>query len=80
MKKGTMLGYFIGDQQSEYYQSEIFTGVLQYVQQNPNLCRIKEKETRKGLRLLLIFQDINSIEQAYQAIRPFSTDLIAVGK
>ncbi len=80
MKKGIMIGYFIGDQQSEYYQSGIFTGVLQYVQQNPNLCRIKEKETRKGLRLLLIFQDINSIEEAYQAIRPFSSDLIAVGK
>ena len=80
MKKGTMIGYFIGDQQSGYYQSEIFTAVLRYVQQHPNLCRIKEKETRKGLRLLLIFQEINSIGQAYEALRPFSTDLIAADR
>ncbi len=75
MKKGQMIGYFIGDQQSAYYQSPVFTRVLQYVQQHPNQCRIKEKETRKGLRLLLTFKEIHSVESAYNAISPFSREL-----
>ena len=78
MKKGRMIGYFIGDQQSDFYQSPAFTKILQYVQQNPGICRIKEKETRNGLRLLLNFQNINSIDAAFQAIVPFHIKPAAV--
>ncbi len=72
MKKGVMIGYFVGDQQSEFYQSEIFSKILHYVQKHPGRCRIKEKDTRKGLRLLLSFSNINSIEEALKALRPFA--------
>ena len=78
MKKGKMIGYFVGDQQSDYYQSSVFTQVLEYVKQHPERCRIKEKETRKGLRLLLTFNGINSIAAAYQAVRPFAREEISV--
>jgi len=69
MKQGKMIGYFISDQQSEFYQSPVFTQVLQYVQQNPRVCKMKEKETRNGLRLLLTFENINAIEIALQALQ-----------
>ncbi len=72
MKKGVMIGYFVGDQQSEFYQSEMFSRILRYVQKHPGLCRMKEKETRKGLRLLLNFSNINSIEAALNAMKPFA--------
>ena len=72
MKKGVMIGYFVGDQQSEFYQSEMFSRILRYVQKHPGLCRMKEKETRKGLRLLLNFSNINSIEAALNALKPFA--------
>ncbi|MGI9548212.1 MAG: transcription-repair coupling factor [Flavobacteriaceae bacterium] len=71
MKKGKMIGYFVSDQHSDFYQSDVFTNVLKYVQEHPSLCRIKEKETRKGLRLLLLFNDINSIDAAFNAVLPF---------
>jgi len=68
MKKGKMIGYFISDQQSEFYQSPGFTNILQFVQQHPNLCRMKEKQTRNGLRLLLTFEQITSAKKALNAL------------
>nr|WP_252730248.1 transcription-repair coupling factor [Lacinutrix sp. C3R15] len=70
MKKGKLVGYFINDQQSAFYQSKGFTKVLQYIQQNPQACKMKEKQTRAGLRLLLTFEKINTIEKALNALKP----------
>ncbi len=69
MKKGKFLGYFVGDQQSSFYQSKTFTDLLQYVQKHPGVCRIKEKQTRNGLRLLLIFEKIHATSEALEALR-----------
>ncbi|MDN3491364.1 transcription-repair coupling factor [Winogradskyella bathintestinalis] len=68
MKQGKMIGYFVQDQQSGFYQSDAFTKVLQFVQRNASKCKIKEKQTRKGLRLLLTFQNIKSTKQALAAL------------
>jgi transcription-repair coupling factor (superfamily II helicase) len=62
MKHGKLVGYFINDQQSAFYQSEGFTRVLKFVQNNPKTCKIKEKQTRNGLRLLLIIEPIKSVK------------------
>ncbi|WP_423997017.1 transcription-repair coupling factor [Maribacter sp. IgM3_T14_3] len=71
MKQGKMIGYFISDQQSEFYQTSTFTRVLQYVQSHAQQCKIKEKKTRNGLRLLLVFENIRSTDRAYLALKPF---------
>lgn len=68
MKKGKLVGYFISDQQSDFYQSPIFTQVLQFVQQNPSICKMKEKQTRNGLRLLLTFEHITSVKKALNVL------------
>lgn len=71
MKQGKMIGYFLADQQSPFYQSTQFTKVLKLVQGHPQLCKMKEKQTRNGLRLLLVFEGIKSVEKALKALRPF---------
>lgn len=71
MKQGKMIGYFISDQQSGFYQSPQFNKVLQFVQVFQTICKIKEKQTRNGLRLLLVFDNIKSIDKAYLALQPF---------
>ena len=68
MKHGRLIGYFINDQQSAFYQSSGFTKVLQYVQANPTACKMKEKQTRNGLRLLLTFENINSVKEALSVL------------
>ncbi|MBV7268995.1 transcription-repair coupling factor [Winogradskyella luteola] len=68
MKQGKLIGYFINDQQSKFYQTEAFTKVLQFVQTNAGQCKMKEKQTRNGLRLLITFENIKSIKQALAAL------------
>ena len=64
LKQKRMIGYFISNQQSEFYQTKAFTTVLKYVQQNATTCVIKEKQTKIGLRLLITFIKIDSVEVA----------------
>lgn len=68
LKQGKMIGYFVGDQQSDFYQSARFQKVLQFVQQHGNLCKMKEKETKNGLRLLLTFENVKSVNKALELI------------
>lgn len=68
LKQGKMIGYFVSDQQSDYYQSERFHQVLQFVQKQSHLCKMKEKQTPNGLRLLLTFDNVKSIRKALELI------------
>ena len=71
MKQGKMLGYFIADQQSKFYQSGAFQRVLAFVQRNSDKCHLNEKETRNGLRLIITFDKITSIDKALRIISGF---------
>ena len=68
MKQGKMVGYFIGDQQSSFYQSSRFMKVVQFAQRNGNVCKMKEKETKNGLRLLLTFDNVKSVNKALELL------------
>jgi transcription-repair coupling factor (superfamily II helicase) len=72
MKNDQLVGYFVADQQSDFYQSPNFTRVLQFVQQHSDIAKMKEKQTRNGLRLLLSVGNIRSIKQALLALGKFS--------
>lgn len=72
LKQGKMVGYFVADQQSSYYQSNRFRSVLEFVQKNPSYCKLKEKQTRNGLRLIISFDGIKSIDKAYKVLSPFA--------
>ena len=40
--------------------------VLQFAQRNGTVCKMKEKETKNGLRLLLTFDNVKSITKALE--------------
>ena len=69
MKQGKMICYFVSDQQSSYYQSGRFSQVLHFVQTQSKLCKMKEKQTPNGLRLLLTFENVKSINKALELIQ-----------
>ncbi len=69
LKRKRMIGYFIADQQSGFYQTENFTRVLRYLQSNPKSCVMKEKETKNGLRLLITFIHIDSVAKALTVLK-----------
>ena len=69
LKKKRMIGYFVSDQQSAFYQTEDFTKMLTYVQQHRKSCVMKEKETKNGLRLLITFIHIDTISKALSILK-----------
>lgn len=68
MKQDKLIGYFIADQQSNFYQTETFSIILQAVQQQPRVLRMKEKQTRGGLRLLLTVDKVKTVDRAYEIL------------
>jgi transcription-repair coupling factor (superfamily II helicase) len=63
-KKGVLRGYFITDKQSAYFESELFSKILQYAQQNPR--KVNLKEVKNTLRIAV--DDIRSIDDAIWAL------------
>jgi transcription-repair coupling factor (superfamily II helicase) len=45
LKQGKNDG-FVSDQQSDYYQSKRFMSVMDFVQKQSSICKIKEKKPR----------------------------------
>lgn len=69
LKQNRLIGYFVSDQQSPYYQTDTFGRFLSFVQKNSKRCVIKEKQTKKGLRLLITFIKIDSVEKALTTLK-----------
>lgn len=65
LKNGKLRGYFINDPQSDYFQTTMFGGILQFVQQNASLCKMKEV---KG-KLALTFNKVRSIDEALNMLK-----------
>ena len=68
LKQKRMLGYFVANQQSDFYQTQAFSKMLQYVKNNGKSCVMKEKETKNGLRLLITFIRIDSVKTALHVL------------
>ena len=66
LKNRRMTGHFVSNQESPYYQSETFGKVLKFVQQNPTICRMREKNNK----LTLAFDEITKIDLAIEKLNP----------
>ena len=71
LKQNKMVGFFISNQDSPYYQSEKFTKVLQFVQHNPTAGRLKERKDK----LSIVFESVSSVKEAILALEPMSLSL-----
>ena len=69
MKQYKLVGYFITDQNSSFFDSPQFLKILDYVQKHPMICSLKEKQTRNGLRLLLTFKNVSSVKKALHILK-----------
>jgi transcription-repair coupling factor (superfamily II helicase) len=68
LKNGMLVCYFVSNQESAYYQTDVFSAVLRFVQTNPAACRMKESNDK----LTLTFPDIRSILGALGVLRIIS--------
>jgi transcription-repair coupling factor (superfamily II helicase) len=60
MKSNNMSAYFPDEKKQSYYQSDLFSGILQFVQHNPMLCKLKQSPKT----LILQVMGVNDIKIA----------------
>ena len=64
LKNDQIIAHFIGNQQSSYYSSITFAGLLDFVQQNPKFCRMKEGKEK----LTLIIGPAEGLNKVYELL------------
>ena len=62
LKSGKFIGYFVSNKESDYYATEIFSKILNFVQYHPRQCQIKEVNEK----LSLTVNNITEIQEAYE--------------
>ncbi|MDB9712459.1 transcription-repair coupling factor [Flavobacteriaceae bacterium] len=68
MKKGVIKAYFMNDKNSDYFKSSIFTSILNYVNINSDNCKLEEKKSVNGSKLILTVKKITTIDSALLAL------------
>jgi transcription-repair coupling factor (superfamily II helicase) len=63
-KKGVLRGYFIADKQSNFFDSPAFHKILQFAQQHPRMCNLKEVKNT----LRIAFEDLKNVDEAIQML------------
>lgn len=65
LKQERLIGYFLSDQNSPYFQSEKFGKVLEFLRDQPK-AQMKERNNK----LYLSFSNVKTVEQAINLIQP----------
>jgi transcription-repair coupling factor (superfamily II helicase) len=62
LKNNLLFVTFPNENNTAYYQSNLFTNVLQFIQHNGNLCKLKQN----GKVLQVIFNQVKSIDKGQE--------------
>lgn len=68
LKQEKLIGYFVPNNESPYFQSERFGKVIQYLQQNPKTCRMREQNNK----LSVVFDKVKTVDEALEILRSIS--------
>ena len=68
LKQGRMYLYFVGDEHTAYYQSTAFGRVLNYLQQNPRRCKLREVNNRRSM----VIDPVANVLDAVQLLKTIS--------
>jgi transcription-repair coupling factor (superfamily II helicase) len=60
LKEKQLKGYFVSNPESDYYQSPMFTNILNFVKEHSRFCTLKES----GKKLMLIISNISKVSEA----------------
>ncbi|MEO2144176.1 MAG: TRCF domain-containing protein, partial [Flavobacteriaceae bacterium] len=71
LKNRKMICQFISNKEDKYYKSDKFQNTLLNIQNNPNLCQIKEKKKNNEEKLLLVFNEVQTLTQAISYLKVF---------
>lgn len=66
LKNDRLIGYFTGSEDSNYFQSEAFGAVLNFVKNNPHACKMRESKEK----LSIVFERITDVGAAIKSLQP----------
>lgn len=66
LKQNRLVGHFLSNQDSSYYESEQFTHILDYVKNMKGKCYMRENNNKLTITLL----NINGVEEAIRILQP----------
>lgn len=69
LKQGAMYIYFVDETNKAYYQSPMFGRILNYLQQNPKRCRIRERQGKRSIAI----EDVDTVETAVDILSTIHT-------
>ena len=64
LMNGQMYTYFVGDENKAYYNSRAFGRIINYIQQNPKRCQLRQKNNRRSM----IIADVTTVHQAFDIL------------
>ncbi len=73
IKSHTMLCYFVSDKNSAFYDSAVFSGIIQFISRNPHM-ELKQKPDKLYLKVPLI----DTITEAMDLLRAIKTDIYKI--
>lgn len=65
IKNGILIAFFVSNQMSGYYRSEIFTDILKKIGERQKTFELKQSDSK----LRIICRNINSISEAYEVLK-----------
>ncbi|SHF51208.1 transcription-repair coupling factor (superfamily II helicase) [Mariniphaga anaerophila] len=72
LKEGKMICHFVSDQQSSFYQSELFLKIVQFVQHGTTKGRMREKNNK----LTLTYANVSNVETAGHILKEMAAEVI----
>ncbi len=69
LKMGSMYLYFVGEENSAYYQSPSFGRILHFAQNNPQITRMRQREQQRSF----VITPVKSVERALHILRIITT-------
>ncbi|MFP3832332.1 transcription-repair coupling factor [Chryseobacterium sp. SIMBA_028] len=63
MKNGVFLGYFPGNPQDKFYQTDRFRHIINYLTRNPAEAQLKEKLGKEGNQLMMRKERVKNVDE-----------------
>lgn len=63
MKNGVFLGYFPGNPQDKFYQTDRFRHIINYLTRNPAEAQLKEKSGKEGNQLMMRKEKVKNVDE-----------------
>ncbi|WBX95589.1 transcription-repair coupling factor [Chryseobacterium gambrini] len=69
MKNGVFLGYFPGNPQDKFYQTNKFKTIINYLTKNPKEAQLKEKTGKEGNQLMMRKDKVGNVDEVNDLLK-----------